>query len=320
MKVRLRARRTLTLFLSLVGSLVLLTDPGLAQERYFPEVGYVVEGEFLRLFEEHGGLRVFGYPISPAFEYGDLEVQYFQNGRLEMGSGGRAYLSLLPYELSLKRTGPISQDEVSAGGQYFPATGHSVVMAFLDFYLKYGGPELFGYPITEFTNENDRLVQYFERGVFEWWPELPNGQRVQLSRLGESYFQSAHHDPSLLFAQINPRDQSLTSIHVSAGVRAPIVSLDDTQQIVYVHVRDQLGKAVETAEVKAFVLWPDLTQRILITPPQLTNANGTAIFPFKIAGLSAFSQLAAGDTIPVQIEASFGGHQSGTATAFRVWW
>lgn len=306
--------------LSLVGSLLLLTDPGLAQERYFPEVGYVVQGEFLRFFEEHGGLRVLGYPISPAFMYGDLEVQYFQNGRLEMGSDRRAYLSLLPYELSLKRTVPIDPDQVSAGGRYFPATGHSVVMAFLDFYLKYGGPELFGYPITELTNENDRLVQYFERGVFEWWPELPDGQRVQLSRLGESYFQSAHHDPSLLFAQISPRDQSVTSIHVSAGVRAPIVGLDETQQIVYVHVRDQLGKAVETAEVKAFVLWPDLTQRILITPAQLTDANGTALFPFRISGLSAFSQLAAGDTIPVQIEASFHDHQSGTATAFGIWW
>ncbi len=320
MKVRLRARRTLTFFLSLVASLVLLIDPGQAQERYFPEVGYVVEGEFLRFFEEHGALRVLGYPISPAFEYGDLEVQYFQNGRLEMGSDGRAYLSLLPYELSLKRTRAIDQDQVPPGGQYFPATGHSVVMAFLDFYLRYGGPELFGYPITELTNENDRLVQYFERGVFEWWPELPDGQRVQLSRLGEGYFQSAHHDPALLFAQIDPGDRAITGLHVSAGVRAPIVGLDDTQQIVYVHVRDQLGNAVKTAEVKAFVLWPDLSQRILITPAQLTNANGTAIFPFRISGLSTFSQLAAGDTIPIQIEASFEGHLSGTATAFGVWW
>jgi hypothetical protein len=320
MKVKLRARQALMLFLSLVGSLVLLTEPGLAQERYFPEAGYVVEGEFLRFFEEHGGLRVFGYPISPSFKYGDLEVQYFQNGRLELASDGHAYLSLLPYELSLKRTEPINRQQVSAGGEYFPATGHSVVMAFLDLYLKYDGPELFGYPITELTNENDRLVQYFERGVFEWWPELPDGQRVQLSRLGESYFQSAHHDPALLFARIGPNDQSVTSIHVSAGVRAPIVGLDETQQVVYVHVRDQLGQALETAEVKAFVLWPDLTQRILITPAQLTNANGTAIFPFHISGLSTFSQLAAGDTIPIQIEASFDGHQSRTATAFGIWW
>lgn len=38
---------------------------------------------FLEFFDAHGGLALFGYPISP-FEYqGNMIVQYFENGRLE---------------------------------------------------------------------------------------------------------------------------------------------------------------------------------------------------------------------------------------------
>lgn len=320
MKINLRAARVLVLFLTLFGGLVLLTYPSLAQERYFPEVGYVVEGEFLRFFNQHGGLRVFGFPISPAFRDNAQDVQYFQKGRLELGPDGRADLSPLPEEFSIKATEPIGQDQVSAGGMYFPATGHSVVMAFLDFYLQYGGPDLLGYPITELVNENDRLVQYFERGILEWWPELPNGQRVQLSSLGESYFQLAQHDPTLLYARIAPSDKSITSIHASVSVQSPMVGLGEAQQTIYVSVRDQLGEPVQGAEVKAFVLWPIVSQRILVTPAQVTNENGIASFPFGVNGLSAFGPLAPGDTVPVQVEASFDNHQSGTATAFRIWW
>ena len=47
------------------------------------ETGDAVCFAFLQYFDEHGGLALLGYPISP-FEYQDNRVvQYFQNGRLE---------------------------------------------------------------------------------------------------------------------------------------------------------------------------------------------------------------------------------------------
>jgi len=47
------------------------------------ETGDSVCFAFLQFFDEHGGLALLGYPISP-FEYQDnMIVQYFQNGRLE---------------------------------------------------------------------------------------------------------------------------------------------------------------------------------------------------------------------------------------------
>ena len=49
---------------------------------YFPETGHTVSFAFLRFFKEHGGLDIFGYPITEMhYEEGRI-VQYFQ--RLKM--------------------------------------------------------------------------------------------------------------------------------------------------------------------------------------------------------------------------------------------
>ena len=41
---------------------------------------------------------------------------------------------------------------------------------FLDFYLRSGGLERWGHPISEALVENEVLCQYFQRGVLEWAP------------------------------------------------------------------------------------------------------------------------------------------------------
>jgi hypothetical protein len=152
-------------------------------------------------------------------------------------------------------------------------------------------------------------VQYFERAVFEWRPELPNGQRVQLARLGEAHFQIARHDPNLL----NPiaRVMTITGIDFSAAVRSPVVSQQDGEQQVFVYVSDQVGQPVVGAHVEATVLLPKNKQSQSATH---TDQNGTAVF-----GLSV-SSLPAGETIPIQIKAAYQRHRNDTATAFRIWW
>lgn len=51
--------------------------------RSFPETGYLVSCEFLRFYDENGGLDVFGYPISGWVSEGGYLVQYFQRMRME---------------------------------------------------------------------------------------------------------------------------------------------------------------------------------------------------------------------------------------------
>jgi L,D-transpeptidase-like protein len=69
---------------------------------------------------------------------------------------------------------------------FFRQTGHHVSnrAGFLDFWRANGQVLIFGYPISEETVENGRVVQYFERARFEYHPELRgNVGQVQLGLL-----------------------------------------------------------------------------------------------------------------------------------------
>ncbi len=50
-------------------------------------------------------------------------------------------------------------------------TGYEVAPVFQDFYQRWGGVPVFGYPLGPATFENGYLVQYFERQRFEYHPE-----------------------------------------------------------------------------------------------------------------------------------------------------
>lgn len=53
------------------------------QRRYYPETGHTVSFAFLTYFDEHGGLDVFGYPITEFLIENGRIVQYFQRACLE---------------------------------------------------------------------------------------------------------------------------------------------------------------------------------------------------------------------------------------------
>lgn len=71
--------------------------------------------------------------------------------------------------------------------RYFPETGHYVGHGFLQFWEKFGGLPIFGYPLSEeFTDpETGLTVQYFERARFEHHPgKAPEQFDVLLGRVG----------------------------------------------------------------------------------------------------------------------------------------
>ncbi len=65
------------------------------------DTGFSVCFAFLEFFDAHGGVELFGYPISP-FEYQDnVIVQYFQNGRLEWHPSNPDGLRVVTSDLGL---------------------------------------------------------------------------------------------------------------------------------------------------------------------------------------------------------------------------
>lgn len=69
--------------------------------------------------------------------------------------------------------------------RYFPETGHTLSGPFRRYWEQNGGLAAFGYPLTEPFWSGGRLVQFFERVRFEYWPEYRGTpHEVQLAHLG----------------------------------------------------------------------------------------------------------------------------------------
>ena len=177
---------------------------------YFPQTGHHVGEPFLKYWRAHGGLAVYGYPITEAFqEKSDLDgktytVQYFERARLESHPENAA-----PWDIILGQLGrhnadkiksnpamnPITEAQVPAGAKYFPETKHSVGNAFLTYYNKNGALDQFGYPLSEEFQEKSPVdgktytVQYFERNRFEYHPENQEPYTVLLGLLGSQLAQ-----------------------------------------------------------------------------------------------------------------------------------
>lgn len=74
---------------------------------YFAQTGHTIEGAFASYWNNHGGISIFGYPISEEIQENGLTAQYFERARFELGSRGRVQLGQLGVELLNKQ---IAQD------------------------------------------------------------------------------------------------------------------------------------------------------------------------------------------------------------------
>ena len=168
--------------------------------REYPQTGVILAGEFVRFYDENGGLAQFGYPISPARMEGGYLVQWTERQRLEYhpehaGTKFEVLLGLLGRELTRGYNGPRFQAQGEYGesalqqltpveGRLFGETGHVVAEDFVEYWQAHGGVLVFGYPISsEFTSGGLR-VQWFERARFERHPENPPNTRILLGHLG----------------------------------------------------------------------------------------------------------------------------------------
>lgn len=166
--------------------------------RYVSETGHNIGLAIKQFYDEHGGIAVFGLPLTEVLhdEAAGLQVQYFERARIELHADRPVSL-----HIELTRSGALLTEgrtepaftplrhAPSNDRSYFTETGFRVGGKFRDFWQEHGGVRVLGYPISrEFMEAIDgtrRPVQYFERARLEYHAEHAGTPRViQIGRLG----------------------------------------------------------------------------------------------------------------------------------------
>jgi hypothetical protein len=183
---------------------------------------------------------------------------------------------------------------------------------FLEFFREHGGPQLFGYPISDFSIENERLVQYFQGFRLDWYPENAPGYQVQVAPLGRVHFDMMEYDRELLRPKTpsNAMLYEVLSLHPKASVKKPIASSSDTQEV-YVVVQDQNYLPVVSAAVTLVAHFPGETRTLLMTP---TDEDGVSRLTLT------YENQPIGAQIDLEFYVSSGTVLTRTRDSFRIWW
>lgn len=203
--------------LGLVGPISYTAHADSPTSIYFPQTNQTLQGVFLQYWQSHGGLPVYGYPITdehPEVNPADGQtytVQWFERNRFEYHPENATThpdyvveLGLLGSQLTADRVFPPASDKTNTPGQtviYFPQTQHNLRNGFLDYWQSQGGLDRFGYPISEEHNEYNPsdgkcyVTQWFQRARFEYHPEVDSKQfrdQVELGLLGDETLKNPH--------------------------------------------------------------------------------------------------------------------------------
>ncbi|MCB8983005.1 MAG: hypothetical protein H6659_04230 [Ardenticatenaceae bacterium] len=278
--------------------------------------GIPIAPEFVDFYNEHGGRRVLGDPISEQFvaEEKGRALQYFQNVRLEYDAAARQVVVtplgqwaleglIEPVAAPLPTDGPV---------RTFASTPFTVQDEFLTFYDDHDGETFLGRPISQQLNVDDLRVQYFENGRLEWRPEAPTELRVQLSPLGQ-----AHFDSEMRFTYQESRDArpvssaGVSSVLLEAYVKAPILYGGETQ-ILYVTTLTPGGDPVTDLMLDLTLSYGTTTQTATLGP---TDDKGQIAFPLPLS-------VPPGERVTLRVQArSSSGDVIGEAvTAYKTWW
>jgi hypothetical protein len=150
--------------------------------RFFAPTEQFLCGPFKQYWEHHGGLAIFGYPITAEEPGGNGEtVQFMERSRFEWHPGVwpeqfDVLLGHLGREMIADRRNEspfqsLESDQVPGDTcVYFAATGQHLCDEFLLYWNTFGGLPIFGYPLSQEFTENGFTVQYFERARFEHQP------------------------------------------------------------------------------------------------------------------------------------------------------
>jgi hypothetical protein len=289
-----------------------------------PETGLTVRDPFVDFYTRTGGEAQYGPPITN--DYVDprtgLLVQYFRKARLEWHPTNpdpyKIQLGLLAQEMGFLQPPPALSSLTRLSDpacQYFDVTGQVACDGFLDFWLRNGGLDRFGYPITGWTQSNGYLAQYFQRAIMEWHPERPTGQKIVLADLGDAFFEWANledwrRDPTGGGGGVQEEAPRVAGLQARASVFSSI-AVAKAPQTVFVYVTNQFDAPVGGAGVTLIVHYPD-GDEVFTLPP--TSASGTSFQAFVVPEADA------GTIVSMEFLITFAGLFRSTRTSYMIWY
>lgn len=284
---------------------------------FVPETGHWVWGEFLETYNSVADPGFyFGNPITDDFTdpVTRAHVQYFEKARFDLvdtDDGPRVQMA--PLGQLLHESGNPLADIPNEGPscRAFPS-GYNVCYAFLQFYDSYDGALHFGQPLSEVEVIDGRYVQYFDYARMEWWPDLPAGQRVRLTNLGQIYFEKVVANPDLLKPSPPPdMAGNVLNPRVRVFVLKSLIGAEE-QQTVYVIAQDQYLRSIEGAQVGVTLNFPNGTAESYRLPD--TNEYGVSQFTFTTVNLPVRS------VVTLKAEIRIRGESGSGKAWFRMWW
>ena len=289
----------------LVGLLVIVATWAVACRGGLPTenagTGIAPANIFAQFYTEHGGVTIFGFPITDSFDFEGRQVQYFSRMRLEI-EPATGLVQITPLG-SLLYDGIISLDV-------------PVEDEFLTFYETYGGESFFGKPISPQLVEADRWVQYFENARLSWHPENQSA-RVQVGELGSVHYRQsgavAIYREQVRIGAIPVVDAGISQLNLSALVASPILFSGDQQRLRVMATTPEGNPAVgRTVEVTALYE----SGESVTLPIGQTDAQGIVEKPLALPAVQP------GQTIQLHIHAlSSNGESIGVhGLTYKVWW
>ncbi|MBI3244110.1 MAG: hypothetical protein HYZ49_17645 [Chloroflexi bacterium] len=253
----------------------------------------------------HGGERVFGLPLGGRQTGSDSAVeQVFENAVLYENPAASEGVSFRPLGLqTLGGPAPSAPQLDDPNSGYFDKYGHNVAYGVYDFYRKYGGEAVFGFPLDELHVAGDHLEQHFENIAITWHLNLPTDQAVQLMNLGQrtlppqpSFTLPPSVQPQMLFVVTEPEFS--------------VLEAEKKQQTLRAWVADENGLPVVGARVTFVMNTPSGELKYVINA---TDANGFASVTFKLKSYKP------GDFMFYSATAAYGGLTASKDDAFVPW-
>jgi hypothetical protein len=291
-----------------------------ASQRYFQETGHWVSGDFLASYLSiDDPALIFGFPITEAFQspVTGLLIQYFERAVFELHPENPPEL-----RVAWKLIGSLShqsgavqveiRDNFSACKTFDESiTPFQVCYSFLTFFNENGGIAQFGYPISNAEYRNDRIVQWFQRARFEWYPDLEDGKEVVLADLGREYFTLIKEDIRRIESvPANNLPRVIIDLDVRGFFSSAVISPTGDQSL-YVIVLDQKMDPLPDVSVLITLRYPSGTEVERLMP--FTDANGITMVNIPI-------QERKQGIVECEIEVTYNNLEATTRSSFRIWW